>query len=408
MFRMIACLTEQHALVIVALAPLVCWISNVITFRLLRQTSASQGIRRFGWLLAASFAIGAGVWCTHFIAMLGYDPGVVVGFEPAVTLLSLAVAIVSATIGLALYQGAPGRVGVACGGIVVGLGVAAMHYVGMAGVQIPGRFVWNADLVAVSVLAVTILASLSLHAFARNAAKGSTIAAASILTAGIAAVHVVGMGAAQAVPDPSAWAPDEGLPRAALALGIAGAMLVTLACAGMGLLAERLRLSNEELRAKSAQLSAALGNMSQGLVMFDATTVQVSRYRWRASNIPTPWASTPGPLVPVWSAATRGAPDAVKSRTSGAEGGPGKRTESNLDTAPRSDPTSSGWRSQRSEPWSSAAADTRCCSTCPAWRLSARLPTSRTDQHWLATAPRPSATRSPPRSRRCPNSYDGH
>ena len=65
--------------------------------------------------------------------------------------------------------------------------------------------------------------------------------------------------------------------------------------------------------------------------------VPVTRYRWRASNIPTPWASTAGPPEPrshgnPWSAGCD------ESRTSGAEGGPGKRAGSNAGTAPRSDP----------------------------------------------------------------------
>ncbi|MCJ2058142.1 bifunctional diguanylate cyclase/phosphodiesterase, partial [Methylobacterium sp. J-048] len=87
MYRALACLTDQHTPWVVPLAACVCWISCYVAL-LLEQRVRKGGASAPAWLLAASFSAGAGIWSTHFIGMLGYDPGVVVGYEMATTLLS--------------------------------------------------------------------------------------------------------------------------------------------------------------------------------------------------------------------------------------------------------------------------------------------------------------------------------
>jgi diguanylate cyclase (GGDEF)-like protein len=267
MFRTFACLTEQHAPGLVVVAALVCWFSNIAAFHLLQQANdATDPIRRIGWRAAASFAVGAGIWCTHFIAMLGYDPGVVVGYEVTTTLGSLAVAVLATQGALLVYDRAGSPAGIAGAGVITGLGIAAMHYVGMAGVQIPGTFIWDEAHVAASVIAGCLLAPLALLVFARRMTRWPVLAAASILTAAIAAVHFIGMGGVEAIHNPSVEVAALGLPRPVLAIGIAAAVFGILAFAALGLLAERLHLSHA---VKSAQLNAALKSMSQGLCMFD-------------------------------------------------------------------------------------------------------------------------------------------
>lgn len=270
MFRTYYCITEEHALGIIAIAAVVCWSSNFIAFRLLRQLDTTKGLRQLGWQLAASFAVGAGIWSTHFIAMLGYDPGVVIGFDTAATLSSLVIAVITAAVGVLIFQAAKTPVGHACAGLVIGLGIASMHYVGMAGVLFPGRFIWNTPYVVASIVAGCALATVSLVIYGRQMTRWPILVAASLLTLAIAGLHFIAMGAAEAIPDPTVQIADLTLPHRALAFGIAAAMLMTLAFAALALFAERLRLSNEQLQAKTAQLDAALGNMSQGLCMYDA------------------------------------------------------------------------------------------------------------------------------------------
>jgi NO-binding membrane sensor protein with MHYT domain len=85
MYRAIACLTEEHTGWVVVLATCVCWITCAVALMLEQRVQSRIDGRRLVWLLAAGFSIGAGIWSTHFIGMLGYDPGVVLGYEPRAT-----------------------------------------------------------------------------------------------------------------------------------------------------------------------------------------------------------------------------------------------------------------------------------------------------------------------------------
>jgi len=263
-------LIEHHVLGIVAIPTLVCFVSSFIALKLLAQARASTAWRHAGWLLASGFAVGAGTWCTHFIAMLGYDPGLIVDYDRAWTLISLAIPILTSTVGLVFFAHAKNALGMAAAGVAIGAGLAVMHYTGMYGVRIPGRFEWDTAHVAVSVLAVCALTPAALIVFASRITRQPLMAAASLFTVGIAVLHFVGMGAVTAVPDPSASFAAGGLPRTTLALAIAAAMLAMLGFAALGLVSERLRRFNQELKAKTAQLDAALSNMSQGLCLYDA------------------------------------------------------------------------------------------------------------------------------------------
>lgn len=278
MFRAFACLTEQHTFWLVTLAGAVCWFSSHTGLRVLKQAGHNGGeLRELGWLLAASFAIGAGIWSTHFIAMLGYDPGVIVGFDVEKTLLSLLVAIVGSLLSLLVLRLAKNATVSVSAGVILGLSISAMHYLGMAGVLIPGRFSWDTSLVAFSIFTAIALSSISLVVFVRQWTRWPTVAAAIVLTLAIVTLHFTGMAAAEAVPELTITEPDGSIPKVGLALGIAAAMLGIVGFSALALFAERLRRANEDLRhnqhalsCKTDQLDAALSNMSQGLCMYDA------------------------------------------------------------------------------------------------------------------------------------------
>lgn len=86
-FRTCICLTEQHTGWVVPLAALDCWFSVHTSLRLIQQCRVSYDVDRWLWLAAAGFSGGAGVWSTHFIGMLGYQPvmdlarNATIGFE---------------------------------------------------------------------------------------------------------------------------------------------------------------------------------------------------------------------------------------------------------------------------------------------------------------------------------------
>src|SRR6478736_10394597 len=108
MFKVLTCLVVEHNPRLVVLAALVCFLASYGAVTLLQRARGSSGKAKAIWATAAGIASGFGIWATHFIAMLAYDPGVVLGYQMDLTGLSLAVAIVLTTMALLIATYAQG------------------------------------------------------------------------------------------------------------------------------------------------------------------------------------------------------------------------------------------------------------------------------------------------------------
>ena len=278
MYRAFACLTEEHIAWVVVLAACVCWITCSVALKLEHRVRAGSDRRQLIWPLAAGFSIGAGIWSTHFIGMLGYDPGVVLGYEPRTTLLSLVVAIAAAWAAFLVARSAPSSGWVGAGaGLILGIGIACMHFLGIAGVRLPGYFTWNIPLAGTAVGVGGLLAAVGMALHVRSTDGRSRAVAATILTLAIAVLHFLAMAAARVVPDPSLSVPQLGLDRGVLAGGIAVVMAVILAFGALTLMLDRLHGMNvalarqgRMLREKTLLLDTTLDSMDQGLIKVDA------------------------------------------------------------------------------------------------------------------------------------------
>ena len=141
MYKVVTCLAFEHDLRLVVLAGILCFLSSYVAFLLLRRGRAGEGRARLIWLLSAGAAGGFGIWTTHFVAMLAYDPGVIIGYALSQTLLSLAIAVLttSAAAACAVFLGGMGAALAA--GLLFGVGVSSMHFIGMAAIEFPGTLV---------------------------------------------------------------------------------------------------------------------------------------------------------------------------------------------------------------------------------------------------------------------------
>ncbi|WP_288579975.1 MHYT domain-containing protein, partial [uncultured Methylobacterium sp.] len=173
MHRAFVCLTAELTAWAVPLAALVCWFSCHTALHLLEQARAEHGRGSLGWLAGAAFSAGAGIWSTHFIAMLGYDPGVGVSYDPAVTLAWLLASIASALAAFALLRRSRDRARVIAAGLILGLGIAAMHFTGLRGVRIQGSVVVDPALAAAAIVAGVALTCGALLALPRGADGGA-------------------------------------------------------------------------------------------------------------------------------------------------------------------------------------------------------------------------------------------
>jgi len=167
----------------------------------LRCTSRArevQGRARIRWLILAAVTIGvAGIWGMHFIAMLGFTvPGQTIRYNVTVTILSMVIAVVVVSVGLLIVGLGGDRLGpLLTGGLIVGLGVSAMHYIGMMAMRMPDTMHYNNWLVLLSVIIGVVTGTVALWAALRLDTVWSAFAACLIMGVAISGMHYTGIAA---------------------------------------------------------------------------------------------------------------------------------------------------------------------------------------------------------------------
>ncbi|WP_018323573.1 EAL domain-containing protein [Bradyrhizobium sp. WSM2793] len=293
MFRVFSCLAVEHDWRLVVLAGLVCFAASIVAVSIFHRAIATRARRRWIWITIAGAAIGYGIWATHFVAMLAYEPGVPTGYGIVPTAFSLAAAMLLTSVGFGVAVGTSGLWRAMAGGVIIGGGIASMHYLGMWALEVPGRVAWSMDLVFVSIILGMCLGCAALAVALRYQGYRGTLAAAVLLTLAIVSHHFTAMGAVQITPDPTRAMTDSlSLSPAFLALAIAGVALSVLGMSLIGVLADRrlatrtarfeeiinqlsvarqqLEGSQNELQDQKLRLDTAINNMVEALCMFDA------------------------------------------------------------------------------------------------------------------------------------------
>ncbi|MFJ9677522.1 MHYT domain-containing protein [Streptomyces sp. NPDC101194] len=150
---------------------------------------------RAGWLALGATSIGSGIWTMHFIAMMGFSiEGLTIGYDKPITFASLAVAIGMVAIGIFIvgYRGAT-RMALVTGGTITGLGVATMHYLGMAGMRLEGQFEYDTVTVALSVVIAVVAATTALWAAVSIHGFLSSLGAAVVMGVAVSGMHYTAM-----------------------------------------------------------------------------------------------------------------------------------------------------------------------------------------------------------------------
>ncbi len=276
MLRVVSCLTTQHDWRLIVLAGAVCFLTSVAAIHLFRRAVATGHRTRLLWLLTTGVAAGYGIWATHFVGMLAFSPGLPSGYDPILTLSSLVSAVVITTAGFALAATAQGRMAAPLGGGIVGLGVAAMHFTGMAALKLPAEVIWALDLVVSSVLLGIAFAMGAVTVATRFRGGYTNVLSAALLALAILGLHFTAMGAVTIVPDPTVAIPVSALllsPQS-LSVAIASAAVAVLGISLAAAIAANARealieASNAEIASHAERLETALRHIPQGLCMFD-------------------------------------------------------------------------------------------------------------------------------------------
>ncbi|WP_327181498.1 MHYT domain-containing protein [Streptomyces sp. NBC_01334] len=152
---------------------------------------------RARWLSLGAVTLGCGVWTMHFIAMTGFSvQGALVRYDTVTTLLSLGVAIAFVGMGVSLVGNrANSRANLGTAGAITGIGVAGMHYLGMAAIHTNGTIRYDALTVALSVMVAVAAASAALWAAVSIHGLWSSLGASLVMGVAVTGMHYTGMAA---------------------------------------------------------------------------------------------------------------------------------------------------------------------------------------------------------------------
>ncbi len=193
----------SYGLITPALAYAMSCLGAFLGLRCTTRAMASSGRTRLRWLLLAAVSIGTtGIWVMHFIAMLGYTvPDEVIQYSVPITIISMLIAVVVVGIGLLIVGFAPQNwLNLILAGIFTGIGVASMHYSGMAAMRMPARMAYSPPIFGLSVVIAIVAATAALWAALRLRGTGATLGAALIMGVAVSGMHYTGMAAMHLYP----------------------------------------------------------------------------------------------------------------------------------------------------------------------------------------------------------------
>jgi diguanylate cyclase (GGDEF)-like protein len=193
---------------LVALSIAVAVLVSYTALKLAARVAAADRAVSQMWLFGGAFSMGIGIWSMHFIGMLAFSLPIPLRYDITTTIASLAIAIVTSGFAIKISSGPQlslERLGF--GGLVMGAGISAMHYTGMAAIQIVPMIRYEPLLVVASI-AIAVTASFAALWLAFHLRHGQSavlvlarVAAAIIMGLAIAGMHYTAMGASAFEPN---------------------------------------------------------------------------------------------------------------------------------------------------------------------------------------------------------------
>src|SRR6202522_751889 len=148
---------------LVALSVVIAMLASYAALDLGGRVTAARGLVRSIWLLGGAAAMGMGIWSMHYIGMLAYNLPVPIFYNWPTVFVSLLAAVFASAVALFVVsrnEMGPLRAGI--GGLLMGTGIAAMHYVGMQAMRLPAMCHYSPGIVVLSVVLAMAMAPAAL------------------------------------------------------------------------------------------------------------------------------------------------------------------------------------------------------------------------------------------------------
>jgi diguanylate cyclase (GGDEF)-like protein/PAS domain S-box-containing protein len=237
-FDIYLCIRDGHDLKFVVLAALICLLSSLTALALLRQAQSCAGKARLRWCSMAGASAGFGIWATHFVAMLGYAPEIVTGFQPALTLASLAIPIAALGTAFAIALKGLNRPALLTASLVAAGGIAAMHYIGTQALELPAIITWKPGFILASIILAWLPLYPALALVLEDRRLRGLLAATGLLSASVVALHFTGMTGLTLIPTRTA-APQLLISPREMAGAVTAVTLLLIAISTISLIVSR-------------------------------------------------------------------------------------------------------------------------------------------------------------------------
>jgi NO-binding membrane sensor protein with MHYT domain len=250
-------ITGTHDPYLVALSILVACFASYTALDLGTHVRPARGFARRAWLVAAAITMGGGIWAMHFVAMLAFIMPKPMSYDIGVTNLSLVVAIlVTGSSFYVISRESASSLRLVLSGVFMGLGIAAMHYTGMAAMRGHVELSYDPLFVALSLIIAIGASTVALWLAFRTTDLRQRLVAAVVMGLAVSGMHYTAMRAAIfTAHDPIHEAQvNASLNQISLALAVAGITFFILAFASVASLFERKR-AEEALRQARAELA---------------------------------------------------------------------------------------------------------------------------------------------------------
>jgi PAS domain S-box-containing protein len=252
MLHVLASIAYEHNTALVAVAALLCVLACVTAFSLVERVRRKSGGARLVWFALAAAVAGYGVWATHFVGMLAYTVQFPNGYDIPLTILSALVAVLfnAAAFAIVFAVRLP-TWRFAAAGVIAGLGISAMHYLGMEAWSVAADRAVSPGFAGASVVLGAGLAALAFHVGFHSTTETGRLAGAGILSLAIVVMHFTAMSALTLQPN-AAIEIGDAVPLVWIAELLVGATALLL---GAALFAS---LFDERLEGRAAKDSARL------------------------------------------------------------------------------------------------------------------------------------------------------
>ena len=256
---------SSYNFLLVAASLFVAILASYTALDMAGRITTAQGSAARWWLAGGATAMGVGIWSMHFIGMLAFSLPIPLGYDPAITFLSLLIAIASSVFALWLVcqENLPWS-RLSLGAVLMGLGIASMHYTGMAAMRMVPLIHYIPSLFILSIVIAIVASGAALWIAFHLRHPGSRVhryraAAGVVMGIAIVGMHYTGMAAAQFSLGSICGAAREGVSTGWLALLV---IIVTMAILAIALIISVLDM---RLESRTSKLAVSLAEANEEL-----------------------------------------------------------------------------------------------------------------------------------------------